>query len=76
MSKSEVMIRIDKFYAAIKTLKASAICSVNNDMGNESDFNKVEWITGEDKVGRAITTTTNPHSELTWTKVKAEMDKL
>ena len=76
MSTSEVMIRIDKFYAAIKTLKASAICSVNDDMQDENDFNKVEWITGEDEFGRAITTKTNPHSEITWTAVKAEMDKL
>tara|TARA_R100000654_G_scaffold64098_1_gene91571 strand:+ start:996 stop:1211 length:216 start_codon:yes stop_codon:yes gene_type:complete len=68
--------RIDKFYKAIKILKSSVTCSVNGDMQNESDFNKVEWITGEDKFGRAITTTTNPHSEITWTKVKAEMDKL
>tara|TARA_Y100000593_G_C4163048_1_gene263024 strand:- start:4 stop:234 length:231 start_codon:yes stop_codon:yes gene_type:complete len=76
MSTSEVMIRIDKFYAAIKTLKASAICSVNDDLQDENDFNKVEWITGEDEFGKAITTTTNPHSEITWTKVKEEMDKL
>ena len=76
MSSSEQMIRIDKFYQAIKTLKADVICSVNNDMQNESDFNKVEWITGENSNGTAITTTTNPHSEITWTKVKAEMDKL
>tara|TARA_R100001594_G_scaffold139219_1_gene183440 strand:+ start:378 stop:593 length:216 start_codon:yes stop_codon:yes gene_type:complete len=68
--------RIDKFYEAVKILKSSATCSVNGDMENESDFNKVEWITGEDEFGRAITTTTNPHSELTWNKVKAEMDKL
>ncbi len=76
MSKSEVMIRIDKFYAVIKSLKASAICSVNDDMQDENDFNKVEWITGEDEFGSAITSKTNPHSEITWTKVKAEMDKL
>ena len=76
MITSEVMIRIDKFYAAIKTLKASAICSVNNDMQSETDFNKVEWITGENANGTAITTTTNPHAELSWTAVKAEMDKL
>ena len=76
MSSSEQMIRIDKFYQAIKTLKADVICSVNNDMQSEIDFNKVEWITGEDEFGRAITTTTNPHSEITWIKVKEEMDKL
>ena len=45
-------------------------------MQSEIDFNKVEWITGENSNGTSITTTTNPHSELTWIKVKAEMDKL
>jgi hypothetical protein len=45
-------------------------------MQDENDFNKVEWITGEDEFGRAITTKINPHSEITWTAVKAEMDKL
>jgi hypothetical protein len=73
---SDSFLRINKFYQAIKILKSSVTCSVNNDMQDENDFNKVEWITGEDEFGRAITTTTNPHSELTWTAVKAEMDKL
>ena len=31
---------------------------------------------GEDSDKNAITTTTCPYSEITWTKVKAEMDKL
>jgi hypothetical protein len=39
-------------------------------------FNKVRWVTGESSDGTAIETTTNPHSEITWTKVKEEMDKL
>ena len=43
---------------------------------SESDFNNIEWVTSADENGDAITTTTNPHSELTWTKVKEEMDKL
>ena len=73
---SDIILRLNKFYQAVKILKSSATCSVNGDMQNESDFNKVEWIAGEDKFGRAITTTTCPHSEITWTKVKAEMDKL
>ena len=42
----------------------------------ETLFNKVRWVTGESSDGTAIETTTNPHSEITWTKVKTEMDKL
>ena len=76
MSTNEIVERIDQFFQAVKILKADATCSVNNDIQSESDFDKVEWITGEDSDGRAITTTTCPHSEITWTKVKAEMDKL
>ena len=45
-------------------------------MANENDFNNnVQWVTGENN-GTAITTGTCPHSEITWTKVKEEMDKL
>ena len=40
------------------------------------DLNKIEWTTGVDEIGSTIFTTTNPHSEITWTKVKEEMDKL
>ena len=76
MSTNEIVERIDKFFQAVKILKADATCSVNNDIQSESDFDKVEWITGEDSDGRAITTTTCPHSEITWAKVKTEMDKL
>jgi hypothetical protein len=42
----------------------------------EDDFNNVQWKTGEDEYLRMIYTTTCPHSEITWTKVKTEMDKL
>jgi hypothetical protein len=56
-------------------LKPNVEFAAYDKMETEEDFNKVKWVTGEkDKV--AITTTTNPHSELTWTKVKEEMDKL
>ena len=61
---------------AMNKIKSSAQFIIKGDIDSESDFNKVEWITGEDEFGRAITTITNPHSELTWTAVKAEMDKL
>ena len=41
----------------------------------EEAFNDIDWVTGEEN-GTAIVTKTNPHSELTWTAVKTEMDKL
>ncbi len=46
------------------------------DVKTEEDFKKVNWETGIDENEFSITTTTCPHSEITWTKVKAEMDKL
>ena len=61
---------IEKFYKAVETIKSSAKCAVIGDVTNEEEFNKVQW-----EVGDSFTTT-NPHSELTWTKVKEEMDKL
>ena len=70
---------IEKFRKAVVTLKSSAtfILDYGNDTTmTETLFNKVRWVTGESSDGTAIETTTNPHSEITWTKVKAEMDKL
>ena len=61
---------------AINKLKPSAQFVIRGNVDSENDFNKIEWVTGEDENGDAITTTTNPHSELTWTTVKEEMDKL
>jgi hypothetical protein len=48
----------------------------NGEIQTEDDFNKVQWKTGEDSNGVMISTTTCPHAEITWVKVKAEMDKL
>ena len=70
---------IEKFRKAVVILKSSAtfILDYGNDTTmTETLFNKVRWITGESSDGTAIETTTNPHSEITWTKVKEEMDKL
>ena len=71
---------LDKFEKAIKTLKSTAEWSLNYEETdttmNEVLFNKVHWITGKNPDDTAIITKTNPHSELTWTAVKAEMDKL
>tara|TARA_R100001079_G_scaffold109893_1_gene83851 strand:- start:6 stop:224 length:219 start_codon:yes stop_codon:yes gene_type:complete len=61
---------------AMNKIKPSAQFIIRGNVDSESDFNKIEWVTGADENEDAITTTTNPHSELTWTAVKAEMDKL
>ena len=62
---------------SIKVLKSDVQCTVNGDVLDEDDFNNnIYWNTGIDENGLAITTTTCPHSEITWTKLKAEMDKL
>ena len=74
------MIDLDKFTKAMLTLKSDAQWSLIDDTDEtlltEELFNKVDWVTGEDSNGIAITTKTNPHSEITFAKVKAEMDKL
>ena len=69
------MTNHDKFYKALFILKPNVEATISGDINTEEDFNKVQWNTGEDN-GQAITTTTNPHSEITWAAVKAEMDKL
>jgi len=61
---------IEKFYKAVRILKSNATCAVQGDVTNEEEFNKVLWEVGDSY------TTTNPHSEITWAAVKAEMDKL
>ena len=65
-----------KCFKAIQILKEGTECTIRHPIDNEANFNKIEWVTGTDDTGGAITTTTNPHSELTWTAVKAEMDNL
>jgi len=70
------MDNVTKFVTAVRKLKADAEMAFNGEVTNESEFNQVKWKTGEDSDGGMISTTTCPHSELTWTAVKAEMDKL
>ena len=65
-----------KCMRAIQTLKPNTECIIRHSIDNEDNFNNIEWVTGTDDTDGAITTTTNPHSELTWVAVKAEMDKL
>ena len=64
------MTNLDKMFKAIETLKANTPLVFHGEIINEETFNTIEW-----EVDGSFTTT-NPHSELTWTKVKAEMDKL
>ena len=65
----------NKFYKALFILKPNVEVTVSGEINTEEDFNKVQWNTGEDN-GQTITTTTNPHSEITWDLVSTEMDKL
>ena len=70
---------LEKFRIAVEKLKSNATFTLNYTNETEMSetlFDNIEWVTGEDSNKIAITTTTNPHSEITWTKVKAEMDKL
>jgi len=70
------MINLEKFWSSLFTLKADVKANVIGDVTSQEDFNKIEWVTGVNDNGTTITTTINPHSEITWTLVKAEMDRL
>ena len=64
-----------KLTQAIRNLKADTEFSWGGESpDNAENFKKIKWITYEN--GEAVINTINPHSELTWTKVKAEMDRL
>ena len=66
------MLNAIKFGKAIENLKPSTAFSYHEEVPTtEVLFDKVEWITGVAENGTAITTTVNPHSELTWENVNA-----
>ncbi|MDA7625499.1 hypothetical protein N8666_00645 [bacterium] len=66
-----------KFRKAITNLKLGVEFYYIGDAPlTEEKFNQVHWKTGEDEIGTTVSTQTNPHSEITWTAVKAEIDKL
>ncbi len=71
-----ILTNTDKFIKAVKTLKQGTEFTLVSPVDDESGYNKILWTTGVDSNGSAIQSTTCPHSEITWTKVKAEMDKL
>ena len=61
-----------KFWKAIDNLKKGTQYKFTGDVpSNESSFNKINW-----KKDDVTFTTTNPHSELTWSKVDTEMKRL
>ena len=67
---------MDKFFEAVKILRPNTQMIWETPVETEEDFNKVKWVTAANSNNEAITTNTCPHSEITWTAVKAEMDKL
>ena len=68
---------ISKVVKAIFVLKSDAEFSfVLDEINTEEDFNQIRWKIGEASNGMSIDTATCPHSEITWAKVKEEMDKL
>ena len=61
-----------KFWKAIDNLKKGTEYKFTGDVpSNESSFNKINW-----KKDDGTFTTTNPHSELTWSKVDTEIKRL
>jgi hypothetical protein len=66
----------EKFEKAIKNLKLNTEMIWAGSITTEEEFNKIKWVTGEDSNRIAITTKTNPHSELTWIKVNNKMIEL
>jgi hypothetical protein len=67
-----------KFADALNNLKPEAgFCYRDNYPMTEEKYATVEWMTGVEADGEtAITTTVNPHPELTWSAVNAEMTRL
>ena len=72
------MTEAEKLHQAIRTLKADAQFMVEGGIPtNETEYNQfMKWVSGADEWNRALFYETNPHSELSWTAVKEEMDKL
>jgi len=71
------MDNIQKFWTALLTLKSPCEAFVDGEITTEEEYNNnIQWVTGTNENGTAITTDTCPHSEITWTKLKEEMDKL
>ena len=74
------MIDLIKLFKAIEVLKPNVQWTLVDDTDStsltEDLYNNIDWVTGEDSNGIAITTNTCPHSEINYTKTKTEWDKL
>ena len=69
---------LEKFINAMQNLKPEAgFCYRGDYPMTEEKYATVEWVTGVEADGEtAVTTTVNSHTELTWTKVNAELTRL
>ena len=67
-----------KFLDSIPNLKLGAGFAYTGDFPmTEEKYATVQWVTGVEADGEtAVTTTVNPHPELTWSAVNAEMTRL
>ena len=67
-----------KFTNALNNLKPeTGFCYRGNYPMTEEKYATVEWVTGVEADGQtAITTAVNPHTELTWSAVNAEIARL
>jgi len=70
------MNNIMKFFKALNILRPNTECTFSGEILTENDFNNIQWKTGEDENGNMISTNVCPHSEITWTLLKTEMDSL
>lgn len=68
----------EKFATAINTLKSNVEYVVyTKTPETEEEYNSnVKWVTGKTETNKAILSDSCPHSEITWTLLKTEMDKL
>tara|TARA_B100000519_G_C14097776_1_gene369484 strand:+ start:395 stop:592 length:198 start_codon:yes stop_codon:yes gene_type:complete len=64
---------INKFHEAVNILKPKTEYMFGGikDISTEEEFNTVRWKQDDNSFS-----TNNPHLEITWIKVKEEMDKL
>jgi len=60
-----------KLYTAIINLKSTAELNVSGYVETEEDFNKIQWLQAD-----KTWSTTNPHSEITWSTLSTEMTRL
>jgi hypothetical protein len=72
------MTYLEKLNSAIKNLKPDAPYMISGGKPTtEKEYNEyMQWVSGSDEWNRAIFHISNPYPELTWTLVKAEMDRI